>query len=683
MEQFGILENANNLNEFISDERKKLARDNLNIGSLGLQDSNDVVLFSDKITVSDLTLSPGANSSVEKFLISSNDAGTITFGDFSIASWTFKVPENIFLSGFSNDCIYVSVQNDLLEHSTLDSNWRQFMMNESLLHLKYRPSFQELANVYGLDDGFLEKSSNLDDLMSAESSRSNLGLTILSTYDSNDVVLTHELNINSNLKFDQESNVKGSFLFVDEFGNVTKYQSPLLPMLDFFSNDNRSTPSSQFLSNNYQKIKNRLDENAYSNKTFLIENEAEIKDLIHCNVLYAEDNFPGLSSTEQNLNILNNLHIGTAGLLNDTISVDKVTVNESLKFEPDILMTDLFYVDSEWMDKNKMVALHMAKKNDTNGFVDSRKCVTLSNAMYQSNVYASKCANTKQDVQLSIDDFEFNLLTKSNLVNSDSAEAIRHNLKLHDVAITGRLSDLSGRPFYLSELVNDVNYYERNKNLGDIHPLFRSIARSNIGIGSIATEDAENIGGTEGIPLGINNYKFHSRDCVINRVIVPTGKFNLKNRSQDEIDHDFLCVEKHNQDGDGFISFGALNTGLLQNFHYRYKPIQKNDENFFVTKHSSHPFEYLRVQINDTTEVDLLDTDLVTKIPEDTILADYFVPSCKFSYIRFMTLVENLLAKYEIPSKYYERLDQLTDYSYRENFMAWQSALDDGVSSYS
>ena len=135
----------------------------------------------------------------------------------------------------------------------------------------------------------------------------------------------------------------------------------------------------------------------------------------------------------------------------------------------------------------------------------------------------------------------------------------------------------------------------------------------------MALEDADNIGGTEGMPLGVANKKFHSTDCVIDTVFVEKGKFVLKSLDlTTEAGHDFLCVEKFDRDVPG-----------IKNFKYRYKKIDKCDEEFFTGTFRSDGIynvdqeSHLRVKINDLTNTSLLDP-FGNPVREDHVVADYF-----------------------------------------------------------
>ena len=165
----------------------------------------------------------------------------------------------------------------------------------------------------------------------------------------------------------------------------------------------------------------------------------------------------------------------------------------------------------------------------------------------------------------------------------------------------------------------------------------------------MAFEDANNIGGTATLPLGVGNRKFHSTDCKIDYVYVDKGNFYLRDLDQiGEIEQDFLVVEKHDVDTPGVI-----------NYKYRLKQIPKADEVYFRGEYQLNSNDYVRVVLNDLDNLTTrFETDLIRgfrdDIKADYIFGDHHVPTCKFAYHKFSSMILSILDRFDIPIEYYQ-----------------------------
>ena len=657
MEQFGLLEIHDNLNELTStEERLSDARDSLELGDACLQSTSRVSLKGE-MAVDSLQLN-FTTATLGCFFNNDDVDGTVSCKEFTLPEWLAgKYQDQVSVSSFDNDASYVGVNSDrVLDHSedqNVDEN--AFIFDESFYGMKNRPVFDVVKQHFGYAESFLSSSEQLSDITDSWSARRNLGLGNVATQHA-DYVYFQKVHVVEHLR--PESHLTG-----DSFLNIGSDHKLKNVPFDFpiIRNDIPSTsvdlsnnlPSLALVSNLIRTVDCNIDDTARHNKAFMSSNESEIRELIYSETLFTAETFMSNTDPQQKETCRCNLSFGSISTQSSNeVSVSRVNVSGSVVSSN--LAGKLFYSD-EWIYKN---AFRRSNAHDTEYdvagadpfFINLDDVLTFSKAIDIERSMTSNLSNVENLADLSLEDFGANLFrVDSNLEGLLDVFRARAELNLHPCAITGRLKDLHKRPAYLSELENDVNYYVRNENFADVHPVFLEETRRNIGVSNMALEDADNIGGTEGMPLGVANKKFHSTDCVIDTVFVEKGKFVLKSLDlTTEAGHDFLCVEKFDRDVPG-----------IKNFKYRYKKIDKCDEEFFTGTFRSDGIynvdqeSHLRVKINDLTNTSLLDP-FGNPVREDHVVADYFVPSCKFSYNKFVSIASNILREMEIPVKYFE-----------------------------
>lgn len=652
MEQFGLLEIYNNLNELsLTEQRLSDARDSLQLGDACLQSSLSVSLKGN-IFVDSFVFDSNQKDSVGYYLNNADSNGAVTCTKFSLPDWlASKYQNEVALSAFDNDSYYVGIDDNRLlyfsDNQNLDHN--TFIYDESFYGMKNRPDFQEVKNHFGYTGAFFTRSSNMEEMTDTLLVRSNLGLGDVSTRNMDYVYLDKVRTIESFTP--QEYMKSNTFLRIDQ--NSKLRNEPF--DFPYIRNDipsssvdlSNNIPSLVLLSNLTTFVGCNIDETARYNKEFMASNEQEIRELIYRETLFTADNFMSNTSEEQKSACREKLSFGSIS----TQSSNNVKVS-SLKVSDIIggnnLSGKVFY-DENWMTAEDFRRAIVDSETPPN-FQDLNDLFTIAKAADFKTTITSNLSNLENEANLSLEDFGGNLFrVDSNLEGLEDPFHARAVLDLHPCAITGRLKDLHRRPAYLSELENDVNYYRRNENFADVHPRFHEETRRNIGVSNMSLEDADNIGGTEALPLGVANRKFHSTDCVIDTVFAEQGKFILKSLDlTTEAGHDFLCVERFDRNVPG-----------IKNFKYRYKPIDKCDEDFFTGTFRSDGIynvdqaAFLRVKINDLTDTGLLDP-FGNPVREDHIVADYFVPSCKFTYKKFVSIASNILHQLEIPVKYFE-----------------------------
>lgn len=644
MDAWGLLHAFTNLNEISANETKmNEARISLQLENAALQSSTDVNLDGDFALdnfIFDYKFDLDSSDSDGKFLSASESDGTVHLKELSLPSWVYEYDQHqLSVNTFLNDASYVGIKDDVLRFSmnvNLKSN--DFIYTGDLMNLLNRPTFEQIKSVYGYSDGFCERNLDLRDLLNKSDSRMNIDLGDV-CIQNNDYVYFDTLKVIDSIHLDSYME-NGTFLFIHEnrLSNRT-YDFPYLltKVPEHNANVHNSLPSLTLFSNLCDIASRDIDATAMYNRSFLNSNSTNIKKLIYDETLFTSDNLLSHTTDTQKLVARQNMSLGTISVQSSNdVQIQSIQIYGKLSVE----RSNQVFFDNKWMSFE-----HFKQENVYNSpsFASADSLFTLQRSSQISNVLDAQLSNLHTNANLSLEDLAVNLVDiKHNLSDLPDLLQARSVLKLSPVAVFGRLEDLSLGPKYLSELENDFGYYERNNNLADIHPLFREAARQNIGVSNMALEDADNIGGTEFLPLGVANKKFHSTDCVIDTAFADIGNFTLKSLDPvSEAGHDFLCVQK----------FDKIITGI-KNFKYRYKKIDKCDEAYFTGPFLHDPTQNVRVKINDLTDVILLDA--IGSRVTDYIVAEYFVPSCKFSYIKFTSIAKKILKELDIPHEYFE-----------------------------
>ena len=643
MEQFGILEVDNNLEEFsINKVKQANARNNLLIDDVGLQDSDNVRIEGDsKIQVDEFEFQspfgmPG------RYLTSCNQEGNFAYSNFPLPDWLASYTQGqIGIGAFSNDLEYVELQS-------LENN--KFIFDESIRHLVNRPTFEDIKTDFGHVGQFAAADSNLSSF-SFENIKQNLGIGDIATCESNEVIVNN-LTISSNLQLNIAHQENTYTFLSNQDGNVVGHGIDLHLKTNLLSSNTTALPSSILLSNLTEEFHNTMTEYSSSNNSFILSNSEDIKAILKADVLYTSDNFD-VSITEDAV-VRCNLGIGNLSTQNsDDVKVEKIKILNNIQLIGDEnSQKNKVYYDGRWMNHSNFIYSNLARA-DKAGFAASDELLNYDLAVATNVVLNSNIDAVESNVKLDLKYFSSNLFQlTSNLSEISDVSIAMSNLELHPVAKSGSLADITGTPSHLSDLLNDATYLQRNQNFADIPEANRRNALKNIGVSDMAFEDANNIGGTATLPLGVGNRKFHSTDCKIDYVYVDKGKFFLRDLDQigevDDNEQDFLVTEKYDVDTPGVI-----------NYKYRFKQIPRADETYFRGQFQLHPDDYVRVILNDLDNLTTrFETDLIQgfrdDIQQDYIFGDHHVPTCKFAYNKFSSMIVSILNRFNIPIEYYD-----------------------------
>lgn len=648
MEEWGLLGIYKNLGEIATHENKIIeARQAIQLESAALQSSTNVNLRGDFAleNFNFITSNYGG-----RYLSSGNSNGDIVLTDISLPNWVASnYMHEVHIDRFQNDKQLVGIHDDKMSYSQdVNLKHNDFIYSENLMNMKNRPSFDEIKDDYGYTGELCKKNVNLHTLVDKYDSRFNLGIGNISVQNE-DYVYLKNMNTLDQFYLPHYFNDIG-YLRIDNNSKLRnhEYNFPFLhhEIPSGYGKTSNVLPSMRLMSNVSQLVACNIDDTARYNKEFMASNQALITDLIYKDTLFTSDNLMSNTSQQEKEACRNNISIGNLSTQNSNdIRIVDIELSSNLMLSEHA--SNVFF-DNAWITIDTF-----RRTNSAHGhlpsFVTVDNTLTIDKSSTLSEEISNNISNLEGNANLSFNDFGFNLFhVNCNLEGLTDLPLARAELELNPVAVTGRLKELSRRPVYLSELENDVNYYKRLLNLADVHDRFLVVTRQNIGVSNMAVEDADNIGGTEGLPLGVANRKFHSTDCVLNTVVAEKEKFILKSLDlTTEAGHDFLCVERHDKDIRG-----------IKNFKYRYKKIDKCDEEYFTGPFVYDQSQHVRVKINDLSTANLLgivgdqDTDF-DAVRKDYVVAEYFVPSCKFSYDKFTMMASNILSNVGIPVKYF------------------------------
>lgn len=651
MDEFGLLSSFKNLEELSVNKHNTIqARHSLHLEDVAVQSRSAVDLMGD-FAVDDFKFELSQDDEPGRLLSLSSHDGRVKYDDITLPTWVLKNTQNdINLFDFSNDAQYVGLlHGDILQYSEgVNVKSNDFIYSADIINLKNRPSFDDLKNHYGYAADFCRESSLGSSLVDIAQARCNVGIGTVAMQNT-DYVNFDKLSVMDGIRLPSSFKANHFLILNNNTLSNVAYDFPLLTdTVPSNSNSNTNTlPTLLLFSNLFDKANSDLLDTQLSNQQFMTSNLEETAQFLYEETLFRADNLMSNTTASQKEACRENINIGSIGVQNSNdVHVNQIDVDALHSFR-----SNSVYVDNDWIDIDHFKTTNSSGESDAPFFINLDHILTIRGASVTSNVIDSSLSILQEKGNnISLSDFDTGFVYGgSNLEDLEDLSNASAQLKLHPVSFTGELKELTNRPRYISELEEDVNYLRRNLNLGGIHPLFLEKCRQGIGVSNMALEDADNIGGTEGIPLGVANKKFHSTDTVLNTVFAQKDRFILKTLDPlSEVGHDFLCVEKFDETIPG-----------LRNFKYRYKKIEKCDDAFFTGPFLFDQSQHVRVRVNDLSDTVVLDEigdqEVVgeSRIADDYIIADYLVPSCKFTYTKFKSMASNILHAMNIPESYF------------------------------
>lgn len=500
-----FLISRNNLSDLTNIEK---ARNNLGIGTLALQNADDVNITGGSISVHSLFLNKeGAESN--SFVVSLDEEGTLGYYTPTIRDWLDKPQNEIDISEFNNDL--------------------GFVQRNELANIAYSGDFNDISGIpFDLSDLFIEsdfllKKNNLMDIENIEEAKANLGLGPFASFSTRDTIILSNLYILNDFHFipsrtnlDQYLN---KYLKVTEYNpsdNTMKTEWSDFPIAgqdgntygllqlssDYKSDDPFTAPTSKALFDAYYDLYGRI-----ANTT----EQQFMNDLI--------ENY-GLLTKSKNLQefashipeVKSNLLLGSLSEQNvDNVKITNLEIIDQFKFSK--LPYSGAYLgcldstgEAAWQNLpmansvlNTEGMVYVA--SDINNIPSYQKNETVPNVQAIETIYeelVNDIDTLSNQVPKKVRDLEdwtqFCLIDDAFFsINADQAKT---NLKLHPVSWTGSYTSLTNTPVNLSYFNNDV-YLEKNNNLNDLTD--KEQALNNLGFGNMCKQNANDVfitGGT-------------------------------------------------------------------------------------------------------------------------------------------------------------------------------------------
>ena len=467
------------------------ARINLGLGNVSTMNSNNINITGGNIIIDKLALRSNTPLSSDFFFLKNSDyTGSVEWFEIPSMKWLDADQGKILLSEFSNDNGFIRCNE--LAKVALSGDYND---------IQNLPV--SLKDVYNNDIlyTFLNKSSNLFDISDPQQARLNLGLGDLATQSINNVTVSN-LTILTSLKI---NGLGTGYLYVDTNSNLTSIDLPkatnttrgIVNTCNVNVDDSNFVPTSSVLYELYS--------NMNSNINVLKLNELdEITQLFDGNFLARSNFLNEYVSESDKLQVRTNLGIGDLATQNsNNVSVSNLNIN-TLTFSSQA-NTGFLYFDSD--GNGELSNLPIATEttpgivytiDDYKSYVSNinTNVTVLTHKAFTdySNEIQTQIVNLKNSIPTNIDDLDGSsiyLLKTNNLSDLPNKSDARSNLQLKKVAHTGQYKDLEDKPYDISTFNNNVGFIRANSNLEEITDKYQ--ARINLGLGSMATQNSNNI----------------------------------------------------------------------------------------------------------------------------------------------------------------------------------------------
>ena len=499
-----FLISRNNLSDLTNIEK---ARNNLGIGTLALQNSDNVEITGGSISVHSLSLNkPGATNN--SFVVSLDEEGTLGYYTPTIRDWIDKPQNQIDISEFNNDL--------------------SFVQTNELANIAFTGDFNDLINVpFDLsqlfdESDFLLKRNNLMDLENVEEAKANLGFGPFASFATTDTVILSNLYILNEFHFIPSRTNLDNYL--NKYLQVTEYNQDMNTMktewVDFpIAGQNGNTYGLLQLSSDFQSSDpftaptSKALFDAYYDLYARIANTTEqqfMNDLI--------DNY-GLLTKQKNLQefashipeVKSNLSLGSLSEQNaDNVNIANLEITDQftfskLPYEGAFLGCRNSKGEAIWqnlpmanpiLNTEGMVYI----SSDITNVPNETKEHTVPNVQAIESIYQElltdieTLSNQVPTKVRDLEDWRQFCLIDDAFLHID-ANLARTNLKLSTVAWTGSYTSLTNTPVHLSYFTNDV-FLEKDQNLNDLTD--KQQALNNLGFGDMSKQNSNDVNITGG-----------------------------------------------------------------------------------------------------------------------------------------------------------------------------------------
>ena len=481
---------ANNNLKDLTDISK--ARNHLGIGTLAIQDSNNVNIQGGTMKLNELFLNNG-NAGKGKILVAIDEYGTMDWKEPLIHEWTKEPQSNINISEFINDIGYVS--KDELSNVAFSGNYEDLIEKPSNITDFYENS------------AYLRIDNNLSEILNAQEARQNLGLGPLATQH-NHFVRVSNLFVMSEFRYypdPSQPNVTGKYLALGENNIANWVDLPIatdetygiIQLKDsFLSTSKEHAPTASALRKAYYDLYYRVaDVNEQTFINTLIDYFGLLTKTNHLNELY--------DSREL---VRQNLGLGTIATQNvDDVVINNLTVNDTLIYSKSPIEGGVLKCNENgnvyWSSFPIAKAPQYKGQEVDEGIVKISHSYSgniedvVPSSYAVSNMYitlSNQIENVRMQIPSSLSELngiENYILVQDYLKNINASTA-RKNLGLHTIAHTGDYNVLVNKPSLLSQFTND-KFLERDLNLSDLTD--PQMARSNLGLGNMSIQNKESV----------------------------------------------------------------------------------------------------------------------------------------------------------------------------------------------
>ena len=471
------------------------ARKVLGLGTMAIQDSNNVNITGGKISVSNWSFNI-ENATKGHYLVADDDYGTLAWKLPIIEEWVNMEQSNVLLSTFSNDVPFVE--------------------RESLCQVAFSGRYEDLDGTPNdisdfYDNGyFLKSACNLSDVTDISIVTKNLGLGPLAFQDDYYVTLSN-LSILAEFRFTPQDVVinEGMYLMLGH-SNEAKWENlPIASTTDYglirltdqyLSNRVDTAPSSYAMSNAYSTLYDKIAK--------IEENEYMTALILEFDLLTVTNNLSEIKDdTFKTQEIRQNLGIGTLATQDtDDVRIQNITIDGNFIFssgaqENSFLASDSTNGNAYWTPLPTATYNNKGVVKINSSYLHNDTTSVPSSSAFKEAYHSLSnfILNVEQDIPRSLSDLTDTsdyLLLRDSLRGINASHA-RQNLGLCNVAYDGLFSSLIDRPTKLSQFDNDVSYLVGNSNLQDLGDV--ATARNNLGLGTMSTQNIDDVNIINGI----------------------------------------------------------------------------------------------------------------------------------------------------------------------------------------
>lgn len=511
-----FLQRRNNLKDV---EDVYEARRNLGIGTMGYQNSNNVNISGGKINADAFAIR-SSNAVQGRYLVCSSNDGKVDFVDLELGNWIYKNPGEINIGEFDHTG-FVFLDRASVCNVTFTADYNDILVNKPNL-------YSELFN----DQTYLYNDLRNVDRLAA---LSNLGIGTLAFKQSNDSIRFENVTITNALLLAETSNIDADrvlFMQVRNDGNVFWDSLPKATETDYGvvrlttnieHGDATHVPTFQAVNSMNNLLLSRIDDIEAGD----ISQAVNIVQTINNNGLLRRTNnlsdLADFAAARSNLGFNSNMEAFIQRInSSNAFSVGDLHVTSNIFFEQGTT-TSINGLETEMIENGTYLAINShgnvvpqnipMATSSTPGFVYLRdyydyteslllphdRSTVLSVSAFDSfinGVYIPLYNSISNNIEPKIRDMYYEFMQVKDNLRVDNPSLARQHLQLHELAYTGDFFQLVNRPTALSAFENTPGFLVASSNLSDLLDVVD--ARSNLGLGTMALYDSNNVSFVKG-----------------------------------------------------------------------------------------------------------------------------------------------------------------------------------------